>query len=161
MSTKLKAARNREIVKPIGAPIVCYADGSCNSRSQCGGWGVVILDGEDEFTYSGGARGVTNNLMEMAAAEEAMYVLYNKRLEHRPITIMTDSQYLVGGMHEWRGKWERSDFDKVKNVRMWQSLHRLHDRFACCTFAWVRGHIGHYYNELVDKLANEGRKGVE
>lgn len=118
----------------------------------------MVLIQKEVLTYKGGEPSTTNNLMEMTAAGEALRLLYRWECEYRPITILTDSQYVVGGMHEWRAKWERSNFAKVKNTAMWRELHRLHDRFTCCTFAWVRGHHGHHYNELVDKLANEGRK---
>lgn len=155
---KTKLIRVKTPVEPCGEYIVAYCDGSCGFGDRLGGWGYVIHSGLDMHEDWGGAKETTNNLMEIAAGVNCMQRLIEMRLYRRPVVILTDSQYVTGGMGEWRGKWERSGWNKVKNVDEWKEAHQLADRFEHLSFAWIRGHRGHYWNEYVDRLADKGRK---
>jgi ribonuclease HI len=151
----------RERQAPVGAYVVGYCDGSCPKTDGPGGWGYIFHDGPDQFEACGGVNVATNNTMELRAAIEILAHLDDFRLNKRPIVVCCDSQYVINGLHEWRNKWERNDFLKVKNVEIWKELFALHDRFEHCSFVWIRGHVGHYWNEYVDRLAARGRKTVE
>jgi ribonuclease HI len=80
---------------------------------------------------------------------------------------VSDSQYVLKGLTEWRKGWERKGFrnaagQPVSNLALWQKLFALAD-VRKVTTEWVRGHAGHAHNERVDGLANkalrEAREG--
>ena len=48
--------------------IEIYTDGACSGNPGPGGWGFVIIDGEDIKSYSGSEDSTTNNRMELTAA---------------------------------------------------------------------------------------------
>ena len=80
---------------------------------------------------------------------------------------MSDSQYVLKGLTEWRKGWERKGFrnakgDPVANLALWKQLFALADARKVAV-RWVRGHNGDLHNERVDGLANkalrEAREG--
>ena len=58
-----------------------------------------------------------------------------------------------GWVYGWQKKgWKKSDGKQALNVDLWSVLLELleiHD----VSFHWIKGHAGHKYNELCDKLA--------
>ena len=52
--------------------IKVYTDGACRGNPGPGGWGVYILDGNEQKEFYGGNPSTTNNQMEMQAALEAL-----------------------------------------------------------------------------------------
>ena len=144
--------------EPVGAYVVAYCDGSCNMRDQMGGWGYVVHDGLDLYEKFGHAFNTTNNQMELVAAIEAMECMLELKMHRRPVIICTDSQYVANGSlseERWRARGVR---DKVKNLDLWKNVWACMSHFDHCSFAWVRGHKGHYWNCYVDKLARKGRE---
>lgn len=149
MSAKPDAARRAATTVEI------FCDGACSGNPGPGGYGAILRYGGHEKEISGGEPHTTNNRMEMRAAIEAM------RLLTRPcgITITTDSQYLVKGMTEWIGGWQRrgwqnSKKEPVLNRDLWEELLKLcgiHE----VTWKWIRGHAGHAENERCDSLARQ------
>lgn len=160
MSGKHKSFRVRDTVEPEGAHLIGYCDGSCPVSDKEGGWGFVILNGLDTHEHRGGGLRETNNTMELTAAIELLRYVYRERWERRPLVACTDSLYVVEGLHKWRGQWVKRNFANVKNVPLWEELYGWYDKFDCCTFAWVRGHVGHFYNERADRLADMGRRDL-
>lgn len=137
------------------AAVIIYTDGACRGNPGPGGWGALMLAGDQRKTLSGFERQTTNNRMELMAALEALRAL-RKPCE---VVLWTDSEYLRKGMTEWlpgwkaRG-WKTAAKQPVKNADLWQALetaaapHRVDWR-------WVKGHNGDPGNEAVDRLANE------
>ena len=139
------------------APIVeIWTDGACKGNPGPGGWGALMRTGRHEKTLFGGESATTNNRMELTAPTEALRALT------RPckVIIHTDSQYVMKGMTEWLGNWQRrgwitADKKPVKNAELWKLLDeqvRRHD----VSWRWVRGHNGDPDNERADELANQG-----
>eukprot|EP01117_Protostelium_nocturnum_P013617 TRINITY_DN5099_c0_g1_i1.p1 TRINITY_DN5099_c0_g1~~TRINITY_DN5099_c0_g1_i1.p1 ORF type:complete len:209 (-),score=82.05 TRINITY_DN5099_c0_g1_i1:262-888(-) len=88
--------------------IEVYSDGSCEGNPGPGGWGTVILfyNGEEvvsEIELGGYQIQTTNNQMEMTGALEGLKKLNGivKKENKTPITMITDSNYVVKGMQEW------------------------------------------------------------
>ena len=137
------------------AAVTIYTDGACRGNPGPGGWGALMLAGDQRKTLSGFERQTTNNRMELMGALEALRAL-RKPCE---VVLWTDSEYLRKGMTEWlpgwkaRG-WKTAAKQPVKNADLWQALetaaapHRVDWR-------WVKGHNGDPGNEAVDRLANE------
>ncbi len=133
-----------------------YTDGACSGNPGPGGWGALLLFGEHRRELSGGEASTTNNRMELMAVIQGM-----KALKRRvPVTIYTDSTYVMKGITEWiegwkaRG-WKTAAKAPVKNVDLWTELdaalagHDVH-------WQWVKGHSGNEGNEAADALARAG-----
>jgi ribonuclease HI len=134
-----------------------YCDGSCPKPHGPGGWAFIILIGE-YISKSGFARIATNQTMELAAALEALREIRARALSRMPLTIISDSQYLVKGMTIWRAGWEAQDYAGISNVEWWKLLHRHQDHCTDLRFEWVKGHGSSKWNKLVDERAGEARK---
>ncbi len=137
-----------------------YTDGACSGNPGPGGWGAVLLYGQHEKQLSGGEANTTNNRMELTAVIEALSLL------KRPcrVTLTTDSKYVAdsvtkGWVYGWQKRgWKKSDGKDAINVDLWQRLLPLLQTHEV-TFVWIKGHAGHQYNEICDKLAvAESRK---
>lgn len=159
--------RMTELLSPVKAPAVAQlgmgsgkfvvsADGACKGNPGPAGWGVVVLDGNEEKFAGGGYIGVqTNNIAELSAAIEGLA----RVPEGAQVELISDSQLVLKGMTEWRAGWERNGWktsakEPVKNKEYWQKLFALADKRKV-TVQWVRGHSGHPLNERCDALANK------
>ena len=131
-----------------------YTDGACRGNPGKGGWGAILVYGGKEKELSGGEAITTNNRMELSAAIEALSALK----EPCEVTLTSDSKYLVDAIEKgwavsWREKgWRRADKSPALNPDLWEKLLDLLEIHKV-TFVWVKGHVGHPYNERCDKLA--------
>lgn len=131
-----------------------YTDGACRGNPGKGGWGAILVYGNNKKEMSGGERHTTNNRMELMGAIEALSILK----EPCEVTLTSDSKYLVdaiskGWLDSWRKNgWRKADRSEVLNVDLWQKLIVQLERHKV-TFVWVHGHRGHEYNERCDVLA--------
>ncbi|MBQ1441732.1 MAG: ribonuclease HI [Clostridia bacterium] len=131
-----------------------YTDGACSGNPGPGGWGAVLIYGEHEKQLSGGEPETTNNRMELTAVIEALSLL------KRPceVTLTTDSKYVAdsvtkGWVYGWQKRgWKKGDGKPALNPDLWEKLLpllKMHD----VKFVWIKGHAGHKYNEICDRLA--------
>lgn len=115
------------------AEITAYTDGSCLKNPGPGGWGVVIVrsDGSAQRTLrklSGGTADTTkSDVMELTAAIEAIKALSPI---DAPITISSESEYVINGATIWMSGWKAIDWVRpkkgpVKNRILWQELDAL------------------------------------
>ena len=131
-----------------------YTDGACRGNPGKGGWGAILVYGSLEKELSGGEPLTTNNRMELLAAIEALSALK----EPCEVTLTSDSKYLVDAIEKgwaisWRARgWRRADKSPALNPDLWERLLDLLEKHKV-TFIWVKGHVGHPYNERCDKLA--------
>lgn len=138
------------------AKVVAYTDGCCLNNPGVGGWGALVIKGEDRREIYGGNPETTNNRMEL----EAVIQVLTRFGSEESIEIHTDSQYvkngITGWIHKWKtNNWRTSDKKPVKNKDLWEALDSL-CASGNVTFHWVRGHNGHPENERADQLANMG-----
>jgi len=133
-----------------------YTDGACRRNPGPGGWGAVLMYGDEVKEIFGGEPETTNNRMELMAAIQALSNL--KR--DCDLTLYTDSQYVRKGITEWIDNWKKRNWQTaakkpVKNADLWKRLeaevarHKVH-------WVWVKGHAGNAGNEKADQLANQG-----
>ena len=136
--------------------VALYTDGACLSNpGGPGGWAwVAVVDDVEVARDSGHEPRTTNQRMEILAAIKAVSSLG----ENESAVVVSDSLYVVNCFRgRWYVKWESNGFrtshrKPVKNADLWRLLIRL-VRERNVTFAHVRGHNGHCWNELADYLA--------
>ena len=136
--------------------ISIFTDGACRGNPGPGGWGALIVLGDEEITLYGGDNDTTNNQMEMTAAIKALSYFSEKT----SIIMTTDSNYLKDGIEKWINTWKNNGWKTaskkpVKNKEYWIKLDEL-NHFHNVTWNWVKGHSGHRENEIADQLANKG-----
>lgn len=136
---------------------VAYTDGACApSNPGPAAWGAVLLaPGSGEIAAHKGFIGHgTNQIAELTAAIEGLSLTP----EGAQVELVSDSQYVLKGLTEWRAGWERKGFrnskgETVANLALWKRLFALADQRDVST-RWVRGHNGDFHNEQADQLAN-------
>jgi len=137
--------------------ILVYTDGACSGNPGSGGWGAVVLAPEGQVRELGGeSPRTTNNRMELAAAIAALRFAAPRT---GPVTLYTDSVYLISGITRWlqrwkRNGWARADGAETANRDLWEELDRLvSGRRTRVAWNYVRGHRGHPAQERCDKIA--------
>ena len=133
-----------------------YTDGACRGNPGPGGWGALLRYGDVDKQLYGGEHLTTNNRMELKAVIEALSAL-SKPCK---VTLTSDSTYVLKGINEWLPNWKKRGWrtagkKPVKNEDLWKTLDDLAEMHKI-EWHWVKGHIGHIENELVDQLANRG-----
>lgn len=137
---------------------VVYADGACAPTNPGpAGWGVVVIapEGQGETDHFGFIGPGTNQIAELTAAIEGLL----RVPEGAVVELVSDSQYVLKGLTEWRAGWERRGYrnaknEPVANLPLWKRLYAVADARRLKT-RWVRGHNGEVYNERADALANQ------
>ena len=133
-----------------------YTDGSATkSRS---GWGWVFpLEDKVYECDAGQEKDATNQRMELLAALKALE-FWNENYKDDDVTIWTDSAYLYNCYTDrWYVNWENNGWvnskgEPVANKDLWYNLI-IFFRDPQVHFDKLKGHSGHTYNELADKLA--------
>ena len=95
----------------------------------------------------------TNQIAELTGAIEGL----SRVPEGAAVELVSDSQYVLKGLTEWRAGWERRGFrnsknEAVANLALWKRLYQVADARKVTT-RWVRGHNGDLFNEQADILA--------
>ena len=137
--------------------ITLYTDGSCLGNPGPGGWGYTLEYGNYRVFGADGHPETTCNIMELTAVIEGLKKITER---HIPVTVYSDSTYVVNGITSWidgwkkRG-WKTSRGDKVANRELWLELEELLTSFKNVKFQWIQGHNGNEWNEWCDTLAKE------
>jgi ribonuclease HI len=135
--------------------VTIYTDGGSINNPGPGGYGIVMIHDGEEKELSGGFSLTTNNRMELMGAIVALKGL---AVRDKPITLYSDSSYVVNGISKgwakgWRKRgWLKSDKTPAVNPDLWAELLDLVQGLRI-TFCWVKGHAGNRHNERCDTLA--------
>lgn len=138
--------------------VTLYTDGACSGNPGPGGWGSILMLGENRKEISGGSPNTTNNIMELTAVIEGLKIL------KRPckVQVFSDSAYVVNGfaqkwIYGWmKNNWKNSSGEPVKNKELWQELYSL-TKIHEVTFNKVKGHSTDEFNNRCDELARMER----
>lgn len=136
-----------------------YTDGACSGNPGKGGYGIVLRYKKSNGDYvtkeiSEGFETTTNNRMELLAPIVALETL-NKPCD---VVLTSDSKYLIDAIEKkWLDGWEKNNWrnaskQPVKNKDLWLRLINAMEKHSI-KFVWVKGHAGHEFNEICDKLA--------
>jgi ribonuclease HI len=145
---------------PKDGEITIYTDGGSSGNPGPGGYGVIIINNGERKEFTGGFRLTTNNRMELMGV---IVALRNLEKRDKPITLYTDSSYVVNGItkgwaEKWRkNNWIKSDKQPAINPDLWEELLDLIKPLKI-KFMWVKGHAGNIYNERCDELAVSSAK---
>lgn len=134
--------------------VTIYTDGACSGNPGPGGWGAILMMGENKKEISGGSANTTNNIMELTAVIEALKML------KRPckVNVYSDSAYVVNAfiqkwIYGWMKKgWKTAGNEPVKNKELWQELYEL-TKIHDVIFNKVKGHADNEFNNRCDELA--------
>ena len=142
--------------------VTVYTDGACSGNPGAGGWGVVLLYGENQKELNGGEEETTNNRMELTAVIKGLEALkYPCRVDLYSDSAYTVNAFLNGWIYGWqKNGWKKNDGKNVLNVDLWKRLMDLtyvHE----VTFIKVKGHADNFYNNRCDELARAGIKKVK
>lgn len=134
--------------------VVIFTDGACSGNPGPGGWGAVLMYGDNKKEISGGNPDTTNNIMEMTAVIEALKLLKYPC----EVDLYSDSAYIVNCFQKnwlegWIKKnWRTASGEPVKNKELWQELYELTQTHKV-NFYKVKGHADNVYNNRCDELA--------
>jgi ribonuclease HI len=93
--------------------------------------------------------------MELTAAIKAIEFLIN----HKEMSIYTDSNYLKNGITLWVTNWKKNNWktaskNLVKNKELWERLDQL-NYLKKIKWKWVKAHDTNKLNNEVDLLARQ------
>ena len=127
---------------------VAHVDGGCFPNPGRGGWGVVLVTGDDRRELWDGKENSTNQRAEIQAAITALEALDAPT----KIEIVSDSMYLTNcGSGKWKRKTNRDLWERLDAAA---APHQVEYR-------WIRGHAGNPGNERAHVLAMLAiRRGV-
>jgi ribonuclease HI len=125
-----------------------FTDGACSGNPGPGGWAYILKHPASGKVVeaSGGESSTTNNRMELQAVISGLEALKRRSA----VEIVTDSEYVARGSHEWLPGWKRNGWRRREGK--WRKLDELLARHDV-RFTVVRGHAGHIENERCDELA--------
>ena len=138
--------------------IEIYTDGACSGNPGPGGWGFIILDGDDIKSFSGSEDATTNNRMELTAAIKAIEAVDIGE----SIILHTDSTYVQKGITEWIINWKKNNWiSSTKKPVANKDLGIKLDEYNLSRdikWTWVKAHQScdsndSIYNNMADKLA--------
>jgi ribonuclease HI len=137
--------------------LTVFTDGGCvanGKRNAICGSGVWI---EEDHPLNAAIRvprpRQSNQIGELVAVISALQTVDN----FAPITIISDSLYVIEGATKHLPKWEGQGYIDIANAPEWKApAHQLRKRTATTTFQWQKGHAGVQGNEEADKKATEG-----
>ena len=142
--------------------MIIYTDGSAHPNPGPGGFGVVVLDNDENllYTYSKQSTDTTNNREELKAI---LYTFFNHGVKindwniHVPI-VYSDSNYCVQTFNEWmfnwaRNGWIKSDKKVPENLDLIQAYYDWYQKGYRIDLRKIKGHAGHQWNEMADDLA--------
>lgn len=157
-SSMKKKSKDPEVpheITSIPGEVMIYTDGGAINNPGPGGYGAVLLYGDEQQELTGGFRLTTNNRMELMGCIVALEGL---EWRDKPINLYSDSSYVVNGIKKgwaksWRKRgWLKSDKMPAINADLWAKLLELVEELQI-TFNWVKGHAGNPLNERCDELA--------
>ena len=141
--------------------VTIYTDGACSGNPGPGGWGAILIYGENKKEISGGEKETTNNIMEITAVIESLKLLKYPC----DVKLYSDSAYVVNAFTKnWVESWQKNGWinskkEEVKNKELWKELIEL-TKTHNVTFIKVKGHSDNEFNNRCDELARDAINNI-
>ena len=137
--------------------VVIYTDGSSRGNPGPGGYGIILMSGNNRKELSQGYKHTTNNRMELMAVIAGLEAMKKQGLH---IKIFSDSQYVVNAVEKgWLNTWIATNFKGgKKNKDLWLKYYHL-AKTQFIKFVWVKGHANNPHNNRCDELATAAADG--
>lgn len=141
--------------------VTIYTDGACSGNPGPGGWGAILIYGENKKEISGGEKETTNNIMEITAVIESLKLLKYPC----DVNLYSDSAYVVNAFNKkWVESWQKNGWinskkEEVKNKELWKELIEL-TKTHNVTFIKVKGHSDNEFNNRCDELARDAINNI-
>ena len=138
-------------------PLSIYTDGGARMRTRFGAWAFnVVQGGKIIYCSSGGYEQTTCNHMELMAIKKAYSWLKDNNI--KKANILSDSQYSVNALTQWRYGWERRGWKTsygapVKNKELILGIVDLMK--SQYTLKWIRGKANNEYQHVSHVLCDD------
>lgn len=137
-----------------------YTDGSSIGNPGPGGWGAVIIQGNQRREIFGAFPWTTISEMELLAAIEALRSIPTGAR----IVLYSDSELLIYGMRRFVLRWQDQGWRNrrgatLQHRNLWTQLIRLNSELHI-QWRWLRGHNGHPLQTRADALAYRAAKSL-
>ena len=149
--------------------MIIYTDGSAHPNPGPGGFGVVVLDNNENLLYTYNKQfkeeKVTNNEMEIKAI---LYSFLNYGVNiNNPLygfndydipTVYSDSNYCVQTFNTWmfnwaKNGWIKSDNKVPENLELIKAYYDWYQKGYRINLQKVKGHANNKWNNMADTLA--------
>ena len=137
--------------------MIIYTDGACSGNPGPGGFGVVVLDDNENLilTHSERDNNTTNNREELKAI---LWAFLKYGTNTTPPTVYSDSAYSVNTLTSWMFSWQKkgwlkSDNKTPENLDLIKPFYKYWQQGYRIDLKKIKGHAGHQWNELADQLA--------
>ena len=149
--------------------MIIYTDGSAKINPGPGGFGVVVLDNNENFItfHREDSKYTTNNQEELKAILWALLQYGTPAAaDENPPVVYSDSAYAVNTLNSWMFSWEKngwkkSDGGKPENLSLIIPYFTYWNRGYRINLQKIKGHSNQKWNELADKLATGKLKYVK
>ncbi len=147
--------------------IAIYTDGSCHTQLKTGGWASLLFIQGKKIVLEGTAQDTTHQRMELTAVINSLEYLGSSNLLHEPITLYSDSQYVVD-LFKRKERLASSDYltKKLKPIRNVDLVKELiaFMRFPNIHFIKIKAHQKPFdtktiLNREVDLLSRKKMRG--
>lgn len=139
--------------------VIIYTDGASRGNPGPGGYGTVLLAGNNKKELSKGYKRTTNNRMELMAVIAGLEALKKDGLK---VVIYSDSKYVVDSVEKgWLNNWIATNFKGgKKNKDLWLHYYHLAKK-QFLRFVWIKGHAENPFNNRCDQLATAAADGTD
>lgn len=134
--------------------IICYCDGSCNWKNKIGGYGILIVEGENRIEESIGEENTTIGRMEL----KGMILILKLLNKEEKVVIYSDSEYVTNCINKnWLKDWSLFNFVGKKNEDLLKEYLFYYKKLnpQNIKIKHIKGHVGYEGNEIVDNLAKQ------
>lgn len=156
--------------------MIIYTDGSAHPNPGPGGYGVVVLDNNENLLYNYSRQykreEVTNNEMEIKAI---LYSFLNYGINiNNPLLgfnncdipiVYSDSNYSVQTFNNWmfswaKNNWIKSDKKQPENLELIKAYYNWYQKGYRIDLRKVKGHSNNKWNQMADDLATGKIRGM-
>lgn len=156
--------------------MIIYTDGSAHPNPGPGGYGVVVLDNNENLLYNYSRQykreEVTNNEMEIKAI---LYSFLNYGINiNNPLLgfnncdipiVYSDSNYCVQTFNNWmfswaKNNWIKSDKKQPENLELIKAYYDWYQKGYRIDLRKVKGHSNNRWNQMADDLATGKIRGM-